>query len=161
MVIWLARATALAGGVVLLLVVLMTVVSITGRSLVFAGLAPVSGDFELVEIGVAFAVFSFMPWCHLRGGHATVDFVTKRLGGTTRYLADALADALMFAAASVIAWRLAIGMLDKKAFRETTFILELPLWWAYAASLAGAFAFVAVAAYCLYLSLNRRERPLV
>ena len=47
----LARLTALAGGLVLTALVVVTVVSVTGRSLVFAGLAPVPGDFELVEAG--------------------------------------------------------------------------------------------------------------
>lgn len=158
-VIALARGIALAGGCVLLLVILMTVASITGRSLVFAGFAPVSGDFELVEIGAAFAIFAFMPWCHLRGGHARVDFLTRNLDPRLRHALDTLSDALMLGAAILIAWRLAIGMLDKKAYRETTFILELPLWWAYAGSLVGASAFVAVSAYCLWLSLARRERP--
>ncbi|MEP4859031.1 MAG: TRAP transporter small permease, partial [Alphaproteobacteria bacterium] len=51
----LARMMAIAGGIVLAAITVLTVVSITGRSLVPFGLAPVPGDFELVEAGTAFA----------------------------------------------------------------------------------------------------------
>jgi hypothetical protein len=49
----LARMMAIAGGIVLAAITVLTVVSITGRSLVPIGLAPVPGDFELVEAGTA------------------------------------------------------------------------------------------------------------
>jgi TRAP-type C4-dicarboxylate transport system permease small subunit len=155
----LARLSALAGGAVLIVLVVMTAVSVTGRALVFAGLGPVSGDFELVEAGIAFAIFAFLPWCHLTGGHASVDFLADRLGTAGRRIIQIVADGLMLVAALLIAWRLAIGTLDKKADQETTFILQIPLWWAYSAALAGAVVFVVVAAYCFWLSLSGKGRP--
>ena len=75
----LARGLALLGGVVLAGVAAMTVVSVIGRALVGYGLGPVPGDFELVQIGCAIAVFSFMPWCQLNRGHVTVDLLVERL----------------------------------------------------------------------------------
>ena len=51
----LARWSALLGGLVLLALIVLSVVSITGRALVPFGLAPIPGDFELVERGTAFA----------------------------------------------------------------------------------------------------------
>jgi hypothetical protein len=38
---------------------------------------PVKGDFEVVEAGIAFSIFAFLPICQLHGGHATVDIFTN------------------------------------------------------------------------------------
>ena len=55
----LARWAAIVGGIVLVALTIMIVVSIVGRSLIGLGLAPVPGDFELVEMGTAVAVLLF------------------------------------------------------------------------------------------------------
>ena len=68
-----AAGLAFCGGVVLVAIALTTVISIVGRALIPIGLSPIRGDFELVEMGVAVAVFGFLPWCQLNRGHITVD----------------------------------------------------------------------------------------
>ena len=70
-----ARWSALLGGALLTLLTLLVVLSVIGRSLSGMGLGPVPGDYELVEVGVGIAIFFFMPWCYLQGGHATVDLL--------------------------------------------------------------------------------------
>jgi TRAP-type C4-dicarboxylate transport system permease small subunit len=149
-----ARWTAMAGGLVLVAITLITVVSITGRALVFAGFKPVPGDFELVEAGTAFAVFSFLPWCLINRGHASVEIFTAHFPGFANRLIDLVTHALMLAVALLITWRHFDGTLDKYGNGETTFILQFPLWWAYAASLVGAFIFIVVAAFCFVRSIN-------
>ena len=143
-----AQVLAIAGGCVLLAMVLLTVVSVTGRSLVGLdiGLGPIPGAFELVELGSAFAVFSFLPWCQLKRGHVAVDLFVKMLGERASVVAELVGDILICGAAAVIAWRLWLGMLDKMRYGDTTYILELPLWWGYAAAQVGALVFVAAAA---------------
>ncbi|HET8727876.1 MAG TPA: TRAP transporter small permease subunit, partial [Alphaproteobacteria bacterium] len=76
----LAGVVAALGGVVLLIVMAITCVSVTGRALLFLGLGAVPGDFELVELGSAFVVFCFMPWCQYRRGHVTVDLFVAATG---------------------------------------------------------------------------------
>lgn len=134
----LARWTAWMGGVVLLALTLMVVASVTGRALIGIGLGPVPGDFELVEVGVAIAVFFFLPWCDLRGGHATVDVFYRRAPKWAQNTVDLISDVLMLAVWWVMTWMLFEGMLEKKAYTETTFILQMPVWWAYALCLVGA-----------------------
>ncbi len=153
-----AALLALAGGAVLLLLVLLTCVSIAGRSLISAGLGPIPGDFELVEMGIAFSVFSFFPWCQYKGAHARVDLFRRAFGRSFNWLLDVVSQLLMLVVAFLIAWRLYDGMLDKFEYAETTFILELPLGWGYAAALPGVSAFVLVCAFCLLKTLTR-ERP--
>ena len=72
--------TAMAGGAALIVVLVLTVISIVGRSLIFAGLGPIPGDFELVEAGTAFAVLAFLPICQFHRGHVTVDLFLSRAG---------------------------------------------------------------------------------
>lgn len=148
----LARGTALLGGAVLLLVVAMTCVSITGRALVPLGLGPVHGDFEWIELGVGFAIFAFLPWCHLQRGHASVDLFQPIYPPLMNRVIDFVVDIVMFLAAFIIAWRLWLGLLDKQRYGETTFIVQFPIWIAYAACLFGAVAFAIVVAFCILRS---------
>ena len=78
------------GALVLAALAIMTVVSIVGRALSFTGLGPVPGDFELVEAGTALAVFCFMPWCHLKSGHAAVDMLWKSYPAPMRRVLEVL-----------------------------------------------------------------------
>ena len=51
---------------------------------------------------------------------------------------DTVSDVLMLAVWLVMTWMLWQGMLEKKEYTETTFILQMPVWWAYAMCLVGA-----------------------
>ncbi|HET8726809.1 MAG TPA: TRAP transporter small permease subunit, partial [Alphaproteobacteria bacterium] len=55
---------------------------------------------------------------------------------------------------ALIAWRLWDGMIDKMSFGQSSFILQIPVWWGYAASMPGAAAAVAVSAFTVLRSLN-------
>jgi TRAP-type C4-dicarboxylate transport system permease small subunit len=60
----------LVGGLLMSALTVMTVVSVTGRKLFNA---PIQGDYELVTMGTAIAVFLFLPYCHLQRGDVVVD----------------------------------------------------------------------------------------
>ncbi len=152
-VTWLAKALAILGGVVLVIITIITVVSITGRAFIWAGLRPVPGDFELVEAGVGFAVFAFLPWCQLNRGHATVDIFTSFLPAWVNRQIDVVAEVLMTVVITVIAWRLWFGLQDKIRYGETTFILQFPVWWAFAACMAAAAIAVVVSFYMVGVRL--------
>ena len=156
----LARALAILGGVALVAITMITVISITGRSFIWAGLRPVPGDFELVEAGVGFAVFAFLPWCQLNRGHATVDIFTSFLPDQVNRHIDVLAEVLMTVAITFIAWRLWFGLQDKIRYGETTFILQFPVWWAFAACMVAAAIAVLVSFYMVGVRLMElREKP--
>jgi TRAP-type C4-dicarboxylate transport system permease small subunit len=134
----LSRAMTWFGAFILAVLSAITVVSIAGRSLSFAGLGPVPGDFELVEAGTALAVFCFLPWAHLRGGHATVDLLWSSFSKPVRRALEVAADALMLVVWVLLVWRMSVAMLDYRSNAETTFILQFPVWWGYALSLVPA-----------------------
>lgn len=143
----LARWLAIAGGLVLVAITVMTCISIAGRALIGLGLGPVPGDYEIAEAAIGFVVFSFLPWCQLNRGHATVDLFTSFLPAAANRVIDLVSEILMALAIIVIAWRLWFGMMDKINYGETTFIIEMPVWWAYALCMVAAVGAVIVALY--------------
>jgi len=152
---WIERAAlalALAGGLALIAMTVLTLVSIVGRGMIWAGLGPVPGSYELVEMGSAFAVFCFLPWCQLKRGHVTVDLVLAPLGPRPNRLAEMVGNLLLTAAAGIIFWRLLGGLADKQRYGETSFILGVPLWIGYAAAAVGAALFVVVTAFTVLRS---------
>jgi TRAP-type C4-dicarboxylate transport system permease small subunit len=151
-VFWLARSIAIAGGVVLSVVVLIVVVSVVGRALIPFGLSAVPGDFEIVQFGVLFAIFCALPLTQYLRGHADVSVLVDHLPARAVAIIEFIMDLLMLVATVFILWRFSVGMLDKYGNRETTFILHLPLWWTYAAAMLGAVSMVIVSAYCVVRS---------
>ena len=133
-----SRALAWFGAFVLVLLAVMSVLSIAGRALSGLGLGPVPGDFELVEAGTALAVFCFLPWAHLKRGHAVVDLLWRVYPAPMRSVLQVLADALMLAAWLLLVWRMSVAMGDYRDNGEVTFILQFPVWWGYAASMVPA-----------------------
>jgi TRAP-type C4-dicarboxylate transport system permease small subunit len=79
-------------------------------------------------------VFAFLPICQLRAGHATVDIFTSGLPDTANRVLLAIWEVLAAAVLALIAWRLGAGLASKLGNGETTFLLQFPVWWAYAAS---------------------------
>ena len=168
----LSQVMAYLGGVMLVGLILLVCMSVVGRSLngilhsdVIAatipgiatfllnlGIGPVNGDFELIEAGVAFSIFAFLPLCQITGGHASVDIFTSRFPAGVNRVLRTVTEVLFAGVLVLIAWTLSQGMLSKMNSGQTTFLIEFPLWWAYALSLTGAVvaAFVGV-----YLALAR------
>jgi len=146
-----ARYVAILGGIVLIGIALVTLISVTGRALMDFGLRPLRGQFELVQSGTAFVVTAFLPWAQLKRAHASVAVFTDFLSPRANAVIDLVGDILLFGVAVLVTWRQFYGVLDKLAYGETTFLLRFPLWWAYAASMVGLVAWVVVGLWC---SLN-------
>jgi TRAP-type C4-dicarboxylate transport system permease small subunit len=125
---WLARAArlaTLAGGAMLCAVALVVVLSVAGR---FLFGRPIEGDYELVEMGMAIAIFLCFPYCHLTGTNLVAEFFSARLGERAKLALDAVADAAFAVVAATLTWRLAIGLGRKMAQHDTTMLLEIPVW---------------------------------
>ena len=152
-----ARWLALAGGAVLLIIVVLTCVSIAGRALVpfDIGLGPIRGIYDMTEIGMAAAIFAFLPLTQIREAHARVDLFQAAMPRKLDLALDLIFNIAMFAVAVVGTYRLYLGMLDKYSYGETTLIAQIPVWQGFAASLVGGVGFVLVAAFCILRSLRR------
>ncbi|MHA3976681.1 TRAP transporter small permease [Halovulum sp. GXIMD14794] len=142
---------ALLGGVLLLLVVAVNVVSVLG-AIVWK---PFPGDFELTEIGVAVAVFAFLPYCQLTDSNVTADIFTARAPAPVVAALKALASLIAFAFAAILVWRMWLGMLDQKNYDYTTAILQVPIWWGFVPILLSLALLIAAAALTFIESLGQ------
>ena len=149
----LSRLLALLGGALLLAITALVVISVSGRALIWAGLGPVPGDFELVEAGTTLAVFCFLPWCQMERGHVSVDVFADQFGPRLNAALGVLFDLAMTVAAGFILWRLWAGMQDKLQYNETTYILQFPVWWSYAVCVPVGTVFVLVCAWTVIRGL--------
>ena len=155
----LSRLLAMLGGILLLAITALVVLSVSGRALIWAGLGPIPGDFELVEAGTALAVFCFLPWCQMERGHVSVDVFADWLGPRVNAVLAVLFDLAMTVVAAFILWRLWAGMLDKLQYNETTYILQFPVWWGYAVCVPVGAVFVLVCAWTVVRSLVEARDP--
>ena len=161
-----ARLMAICGGLVLTVLIVLICISVIGRSLngllhgwigavmpgisawaLDLGVGPINGDFELVEVGVAFAIFAFLPLCQISAGHASVDIFTAKLPTRINRLLQLAIDVIFAVVLIAIAYQLYNGMLSKQRYGDTTFLLQFPIWWAYAASLSGSILTAVISFY--------------
>lgn len=147
-----ARLFAVAGGCVIIALTLMTLVSTAGRALVAM---PVPGDYELIQLGCAIAVASFLPLTQLRGGHVIVDFFTARSGPAVRAWLDAFGALLVGVAGSVIAWRMVDGAISLAEANDQTTILGFPTWIAVTAMIPSFALLGAAGFYTAWLHVTR------
>jgi TRAP-type C4-dicarboxylate transport system permease small subunit len=124
-----ATAFALLGGVIVVLVAGLTVVSVVGR---WAFATPIPGDVELVQLGTAGALALFLPYCQLHGSHLIVDIFTVRSGAVLHRWLDAFAHVVAAGVLALLAVRAAWGVESLRAAAETSMVLGVPLWLAYA-----------------------------
>ncbi|WP_323780384.1 TRAP transporter small permease [Thalassovita sp.] len=163
----LARGMAMLGGLVLTFLIVLTCLSVLGRTLntilhsnfaetilggltktlLDTGVGPISGDFELVEAGIAFSIFAFIPWCQITGGHASVDIFTSALPVRVNRFILMIGEILFALTLILISWKLYDGTMSKMRYGETTFLLQFPIWWAYAISLVGSVVSAIVTVY--------------
>jgi TRAP-type C4-dicarboxylate transport system permease small subunit len=134
---------AVAGGLVFVAIVVMSIVSITGRKLF---VAPLPGDVEMLQMSAAFASSWFFAYCHLINGDVKVDFFTQNLAPRKVHAMDAVGSLLVALFGALIAWRTAVGAIGIKAVGETSTILGWPVWIAQALMVPG-FVMLAAAGF--------------
>lgn len=118
---------ALGGGLLLAGIVLVNVWTVIGGLVGF----PFAGDFELTQMTVAAAAFMFLPYCQLHRQNVTADIFTANLSTRAQRRLSGLASVVALIFAALLLWRMTYGMLDQKAYKLASTILQLPVWWAY------------------------------
>ena len=73
--------------------------------------------------------------------------------------ADRVADALMLAVWLLLVWRMGVATLDYRSNGEVSFILQMPVWWGYAASMVPALVGLVAYAWRLLESLGLARPP--
>lgn len=164
---FLSRLMAILGGVMLSAVILLTVFGIVmrlldrlfhwmtdadvlaalGQWMIDAGVGPILGTFELIEAGIGFVIFAFLPICQITGGHATVDIFTSKMSDGTNRVLRGLTEVVFAAVLVLIAVQLYGGLLTKLNSGQTTLELQFPVWYSYAIGLTGAALAAVVSVY--------------
>ncbi|WP_049236106.1 TRAP transporter small permease [Moraxella canis] len=139
-----SKLSALCGVIVLMGICLLSTASILGRWLFTK---PITGDVELVQIGCAWAISSFLPYTQLKNAHVIVDFFTLKAPKIVRQCLDVLAALILATISLLIAWRTYFGAVGTYQSKSTTMILGLPEWIAHLTITPG---FVLLALTALY-----------
>ncbi len=139
----LTKALAMFGGLLLLLAVVLTLFSVAGRYILGS---PVPGDYELVEIGCGVAVFLFFPFTHAVGSNISAEFFTSGLPLAYRRFLDTLHEVIFFLLGILLTWRMSHALEEKFSSGETSILIGLPLWIAYA---VGVFSLALLTLVCL------------
>jgi TRAP-type C4-dicarboxylate transport system permease small subunit len=124
----LAKACAIAAGVLLTVITLMTCVSLVGRNT--TGWTIV-GDFELSGFAAGAAIALFLPWCQWRRGNIIVDFFTAGASDATNARLERAGALLLAACMALLTWRTAIGGLSAWKSQASSMMLGLPEWVVY------------------------------
>lgn len=136
---------ALLGGIALFGLMLVVSVSVFFR---YALNQPLLGSQEIVEVGMVFVVMLAMPHTAITGQHIRVDILDEKLGRLGRFVCDLLARCIGIVVLGLLVRKSFDKTLDAIEFEDVTNMIELPLWWAYAAITVG------MALYALVLLLQ-------
>lgn len=150
----LCKLLAIASGLALLVMAVLSLRSIVGRTLFDSAL---QGDYELVQMLSAIAVAMALPYANWIGGHVIVDFFTAKAPPRANALMDMVAHLLMALFSAVLAWRLGIGMWDLRGNHDASMMLNIPTWWSYAPMVP---SFALLAATSLYTAAGHLRKLL-
>ena len=126
----LAKLCAIAAGVLLTVVTLMTCVSLLGRNLIGTSIV---GDFELSGAAAGAAIALFMPWCQVQRGNIIVDFFTARASAGTVSGLDRFGALLLALTMGLLAWRTTLGGISAWRSGSGTMLMGFPNWIVFAA----------------------------
>lgn len=129
-----ARGVALAGGVLMLAVAVLVCLSVIGRASgstppgQWLGLNAISGDFEVVQMATALAVFAFLPLCQAQRGNIIVDTFSTRWSETAQRIIDGIYDLIYAGFMGLFGWLTLVGGREAMTTHTASMVLAVPLW---------------------------------
>lgn len=146
-----AELWAVAGGLVLLAIVLVTATNAGAFALdrlagVWDGTVPgLPGYEDFVRLTIGCAALMFLPYAQARNGHVSVDIFVEYLPARLRGALDRLWTAVIVVLALFLAWWMWFGMLRARADSLVTGVLGWPDWPFYLPGIASLILWAAVA----------------
>ena len=142
---------AVLGCIVLMSTVLISCSSVLGRLFLERSIL---GDFEVVEMGCAVAIFMFLPLCQLRDGNIIVDAFTMKINPFTKTLLD-IVGVLMFCIMAIFfSIRMIYGVRDMFHYGEQTMLLEIPVWIPFVPAILSFFLLSLTCIFSIYIKVS-------
>lgn len=149
------KAMAISGGMLFIVLIAMSLVSIISRKL---GFGSVNGDIELMQAGTAVAATAFLPYCTLLGEHIKVDFFTEGMRDSLKRPIDGIAELLFGIVGAVLTWRTILAVFSTYDSEEVTTLVSLPLWIPTALLVPGLFLMAVCAFYRAYAHFHPTKK---
>lgn len=122
---YLATALALLGGMIVLVLIAMSLVSLVGRK-IFS--SPIPGDIEMLEMAIAVAVTAFLPLCELNGNHIRVDFLAGFFSAVVNRILLCIGHGLLASVGILVTWRTLLLVSNSLNYESSSTMLAVPLW---------------------------------
>lgn len=147
----LAETWALAGGVLLLAIMLVTSVNVAGFGLdriarVYgASVSGLPGYEDFVSLAISSAALMFLPYCQQKRGHVSVDLFVSAFPAWLQRNLDRSWLILTTAAAAFLAYWMVFGMLEARDDNVLSAVLGWPVWPFYAPGIVSLVLWALVA----------------
>lgn len=115
----------LAGGVVILLLVMLATVNVLGR---WAFSSPISGYVDWVEQAMAFIAFLGLAYTQRMGGHIRMDILIGQLKGRALWFTELLTTVLMLAVTLILIYGSYLHFLRAYTIGDSSIDINLPTW---------------------------------
>ena len=152
---WLESAViwwALAGGVLLLLMILVTVTNVSAFALdrfarLWGASVPALPGYEdFVRLAISCAALMFLPYCQLERGHVAVDLFVNRMPHLVRRILNVTALILMCALSLFLAYWMILGMIETRGDGAVSRVLGWAEWFFYLPGIVSLLLWAAVSA---------------
>lgn len=150
-----AMVMALAGGLVLLAITLVTMVNVGAFTLdrvarMFGGtVTGLAGYEDFVRLAVGGAILMMFPYCQFMRGHIAVDLFVSNMPRGVRLVIDKISLVLLVGLAAFLAWWMGVGMIEARSDALVSRVLGWAEWPFYIPGIAGLVLWGVIAAWQL------------
>lgn len=142
---------AVAGGLLALLIALVTIVNVTAfgldkiARLFDANVPAIIGYEDFVSMIVSSAALMFFPYCQAKRGHVAVDVFISLFPGWFPRVVDTLSGILMTCLALFLGYMMVNGLIEVHGDNTLSAILGWPTWPFYVPGIISMFLWAAIA----------------
>ena len=142
---------AVAGGMLALLISIVTIVNVTAfgldkiARLFDANVPAIIGYEDFVSMIVSSAALMFFPYCQAHRGHVAVDVFIKMFPDWFARAVDTLSAILMTALALFLGYMMVNGLIEVRSDNTLSAILGWPIWPFYVPGIIAMFLWAAIA----------------
>ena len=142
---------AVAGGLLALLIAVVTIVNVTAfgldkiARLFDANFPAIIGYEDFVSMIVSSAALMFFPYCQARRGHVAVDVFIKMFPAWFALTVDVISGICMTALALFLGYMMVNGLIEVRGDNTLSAILGWPIWPFYVPGIISMFLWAAIA----------------